>query len=296
MNSTPEVVVVGVDFSHGSDRAADWAADEADRRNARLLLVHGEPLRQVLGGDAAWSLSQESERRIEDAATSALDGLASRLRTTHPALEIETRVSDDYPGAALVAEDRPGAILVVGSQGRSAIGRMFVGSVGLHVVHQATCPVVVVRGSEIVHQGPVVVGVDGSPASAEAVGFAFEEAALRGVPLRAVLAWNPREVFTYGGWAVIGPPVEDLQRDALRSLDEALAGWSEKFPEVEVHRSAPAAHPTQALAAATSRAQLLVVGSHGRHGLPRVVLGSVSSAVVLHADCPVAVVRPAVTR
>ncbi|NHC46500.1 universal stress protein [Motilibacter aurantiacus] len=285
-------VVVGVDFSHESERAAEWAAALADRRGIGLHLLHAEPVRQVLSAAAAWALPADDLRRLEDAATTGLARLAARLTAAHPPLPVTTRVCDGYPVDALLQAGRDGTVLVVGSTGRSALARVLVGSVGQHVAQQARCPVVVVRGRGVVRRGPVVVGVDGSPSAEEAVAFAVEEAALRRVPLRVVQAWQPHEAYQYGAWAVVGPSAQDLEQAARTSLEQALTGWQEKHPEVEVERVVQAGHPAEALLTAASCAQLLVVGSHGRHGLSRVLLGSVSAAAVQHADCPVAVVRP----
>jgi nucleotide-binding universal stress UspA family protein len=138
--------------------------------------------------------------------------------------------------------------------------------------------------------GPVLIGVDGSPANNPAVGLAFEEAALRGVPLTALHAWT-QPVSTGPGDML--PLVYDptaVEAGEARLLAEALAGWQEKYPDVEVRRMLVHRNARTALIEATSQAQLAVVGTRGIGGLAGLLLGSVSQAVLHHAAGPVAVV------
>ena len=159
---------------------------------------------------------------------------------------------------------------------------------------QASCPVVVVRGSEpdgtAPPPEPVVVGVHGSPTSEAAVAFAFEEASLRRVSLVAVHVWQDRLVE-----AAVAPLLdwEAIESDERQVLAERLAGWSSKYPDVAVRRLVAYDRPARSLVEESGRAQLVVVGSRGRGGLHGLVLGSVSQALLHHAHCPVAVVRPA---
>jgi nucleotide-binding universal stress UspA family protein len=83
-----------------------------------------------------------------------------------------------------------------------------------------------------------------------------------------------------------------LVRREERRLAERLAGWQEKYPDVDVEPRVARDVPARALIDLSRRAQLVVVGSRGRGGGIRSLLGSVSHAVVHRADCPVAIVRP----
>jgi nucleotide-binding universal stress UspA family protein len=73
-------------------------------------------------------------------------------------------------------------------------------------------------------------------------------------------------------------------------LSEALAGWQEKYPDVDVHPAVVRDHPASGLLAAAAAQHLLVVGTRGEHALLGTVLGSVTQAVLHHASCPVAVI------
>ena len=75
-------------------------------------------------------------------------------------------------------------------------------------------------------------------------------------------------------------------------LAERLAGWGEKYPDVEVRRLVTRDRPARALVEESGRAQLVVVGSRGRGNATGLLLGSVSHGVLHASHCPVAIVRP----
>jgi nucleotide-binding universal stress UspA family protein len=135
-----------------------------------------------------------------------------------------------------------------------------------------------------------VVGVDGSPTSEAALAFAFEAADLHGVPLLAVHTWTDYQIESTMTAVLEGDAID---ADERRLLAERLAGWGEKFPDVAVTRLVTRYRPARTLLEQSAHAQLVVVGSRGRGGLAGMLLGSVSHALLHHAVCPVAVVRPA---
>jgi nucleotide-binding universal stress UspA family protein len=185
-------------------------------------------------------------------------------------------------------------MVVLGDRGLGGFTGLLIGSVAVAVTAHAACPVVVVRGPESDLTAPlpepVVVGVDGSSTSEAALAFAFEEASLRRVPLVAVHVW--RDLLLD---ATLAPLLDwdAIESDERQVLAERLAGWSEKYPDVAVRRLVAYDRPARALVGESGRAQLVVVGSRGRGGLHGMLLGSVSQALLHHAHCPVAVVRPA---
>jgi nucleotide-binding universal stress UspA family protein len=136
--------------------------------------------------------------------------------------------------------------------------------------------------------GPrVVVGVDGSDCSREALRFAAVEARLRGLPLHVVTAYHQQVV----GTAVVDvfDPHDELVTMQRQLLDESAA----ELAGLEVHADVVLGHPVDCLRQAGSDATLLVVGSRGHGGFTRMLLGSTSHALVQHATCPVAVVHRA---
>lgn len=137
--------------------------------------------------------------------------------------------------------------------------------------------------------GIVVVGVDGSKASAEAVRFAAAEARWRGATLRAVTAWR-MPVGSYGPIVVPASLATDLEPAAkevlTRQIDEVLG----EHPDVPVELLVAEGTPARVLLDAAQGADLLVVGSRGHGGFTGLLLGSTSSQVMHHAACPTVVV------
>jgi nucleotide-binding universal stress UspA family protein len=136
----------------------------------------------------------------------------------------------------------------------------------------------------------VVVGVDGSPAARDAVRFAAREAALRKATLVAVTAVELPDYAWIDPYAVREHPGEGFVDQALDRLGLLLAEIG--TGDVPVRTVVSTESPSVALAAQSTGAELLVVGSRGRGGFRGMVLGSVSLQCVLHAHCPVTVVRP----
>jgi len=134
----------------------------------------------------------------------------------------------------------------------------------------------------------IVVGVDGSPSSMAALRWAFRQAKLTGSSVDAVTAWWYPSTY---GWAPVDDIVLDLQGDAKSALTEALNEVSGLEPDVHVRPLVTEGHPAEVLLRAAKGADLLVVGSRGHGGFASAMLGSVSLNCVMHAHCPVLVLR-----
>jgi nucleotide-binding universal stress UspA family protein len=138
--------------------------------------------------------------------------------------------------------------------------------------------------------GRVGVGVDGSPASEEAIRFAFEEASLRGATLTALIAWT--DLLVENPYATrLRLDRDEIEVQQRELLAERLAGWQQQYPDVVVERVVVRERPVRALLDAARDARLLVVGSHGLGGFAGVLLGSTSQALVYQSPCPLVVVR-----
>jgi nucleotide-binding universal stress UspA family protein len=286
--SPTSAVIVGVDGSRSSLAAVDLAAQEAVLRGRPLRVVHAfvwpyfnVPLGPSPYGPAEGGLRHEAERLLSEACDHA--------RAAAPGLDVTGELVTGHAAAVLLGCAHASGLLVVGDRGLGGFTGLLVGSVAVQLAAHAPCPVLVMRGRADAN-APVLLGVDGSPASDRAIGFAFEEAALRGVPLEALHGWTHPVSTGPGDTLPLVYDVAEVEGEEARLLAEALAGWHEKYPDVVVRRALVRGSARRALIEATTGAQLAVVGTRGRGGFTGLLLGTVSQAVLHHAACPVAIV------
>ena len=235
------------------------------------------------GGPGCLSLSRYSRQVAEEVVAKAIAHAAE----LDASVGVQGEAIDGLPVTVLTEESHRGSLLVLGSRHRSTVGATFLGSVSAGVAARSACPVIVLGGPAPLageDQG-VVVGVNVRKESELLLAYAFDHASRHRVPLRAFLFWHPDLLATMLLRAAPAVPTR-----AELWLSEALVGWREKYPDVEVHSAVMRDHPAAGLTAWASSARLLVVGSRGRHALVGTLLGSVSQAVLHHATCPVAVV------
>lgn len=276
-------IVVGYDGSAQSDTAVRWAAAEARLRGVPLTVCHAW---EVSMGAGSLGLPVPDLRAAAEAVLSeGAERARKEAQDVHAAL--------GCGGAASVLMDAAAGaeLVVVGSRGRGGFAEMVLGSTAAALAAHAPCPVVVVRGPAGSDRrdgsGPVVVGVDGSPSSLEALSLAFAEARLHQAELSVLLAW-PASIDLDVAPLVDGEGLRELAGQRLARL---VAPLHEEHPAVAVRAEVVTGAPREALLAAAEDARLLVIGSRGRGGFRGLLLGSVSHALLHHASCPVAVAR-----
>jgi len=216
---------------------------------------------------------------VERSMSEALAAAAQQAAAQQPGLAIDTHLVAGAPAEVLAGAAGDAVLLVLGSRGAGGFSALILGSVSRYVATHAPAPVVVAREETMSADHEIVVGVR-DPAYAEAaLGFGFEEAALRHARLLAVHAWSS----PVPGHAEA--PAEETSR-----LESAVAAWQEKFPEVEASLEVVHAHPGRVLAGSSARADLVVLGRHAPGGSRGPGVGSVTHAVLSHAHGPVATV------
>lgn len=252
-------IVVGVDGSAESFQALEWACGY--RRPLKIIHVGEDP-----------AVLREAEAR------------------TPAEAELTTHLVPGDPGAILVAESETADLVVVGGHGHSRIKDTFGGgSVAMHTAMHARCPVVVFRPHRGADPEGVVVGVDASPLSLAAAGFAVAEARRLQTGVTAIHTWIQPVASGHDSLVPLATDLEALQRESEALLSESLAGIVADNPDVRFTMKAIQGVAGGVLTEASDRARLLVVGSHGRGPLAGLLLGSTSQAVLHHAGCPVAV-------
>ena len=293
-------VLVAIDGSEPAGIAVDLVAEAAWSAGTEILVAEavesgaglfGGPwpaLAMVQADSLEAKLRAEAKRTVEE----------PRARLERPDVTVQSAVLRGRPAGAIVDQARGmrADLVVVGSRGHGTIESMLLGSVSAEVIDHASAPVLVARGRRIQR---VVLGWDGSSCASRAADLLrtwpiFAGSAVRVVSVADVeVPWSTG--FPEGGSPELMPIYREAA-DASRSQHDQLsrdmtaelqgAGLSAEADR----REGDAA--TEILAAArASDADLIVIGTHGRTGLPRLVLGSVARNVLQHATCSVLVVR-----
>jgi nucleotide-binding universal stress UspA family protein len=295
-------VLVGIDGSPGARAALVQAWFTAARRSAILDVVSVYPaLPAWFGGPPPAQPGDEAVRVDTDTRARAfVDEVGKDPAVVDivgaAAVPVRIRALPGTPAEALVEASGDADLLVVGSRGRGAVRSAVLGSVALHCVTHARCPVEVVHRVPAAAASGVVVGVDGSVDSRAALHAAIVEAARTGSPVRVVAAYEVGNIWS-DMYAVTAPTKQRLAAELERIVDSEVAGVREEIP-AEVAARVPAitteaveGPPSDLLVAASEDAELLVVASRGHGALRGLLLGSVALRCVVHGRCPVLVVR-----
>lgn len=283
-------IVVGVDAAQPTDRALDWASDQAMLEQRHLLLVHGTgtPLAagsmwMGVGGPDPLDLFAD----MQAAGRGLLARATTRIVTRHPGLVVHQVLRHLDPSQALLDVSQDAALIVVGSRGRGHVLSLVLGSVSEEVAGRSACPVVVIRprhGDDQRHG--VLVGTDGTPESVPVLGFAYHQAKLRHLPLTVMQSvWDCATTPAH----VVAAEDADDARSRL-ALADAVAGLAAEYPDVSTTLTVGHGAPSECLLTLADSMDLVVIGHHERGLLGRLTHSSVAVAVLEHASVPVAVV------
>ncbi len=281
--------VVGYDGSPSSEVAAAWAAREAELHCYRLRIVTVVPNPALEPYAALVVDSLEARAR-------SVGEEGQRLATKHlDAVDIAIEPVIGFPASILIEASHDARLTVVGTGGHGAISALL-GSVSFAVTAHAHSTTVVVPEPAESHRlhGPVVVGVDGSRRSAAAVRYASDYAIRHGRPFVALAAWQrpiTPELQTAGWGRSDSNWLDSARGEAEEHAHDAVRSARRRHPRLEAEAQVVERSAGPALTAASHTAELVVVGTRGLGGFERLMLGSVSRAVLHRAECPVAVVR-----
>jgi nucleotide-binding universal stress UspA family protein len=285
-------IVVGIDGSPQSETALEWALERAALDGSELQLVNAFSFPEDVNFHGYHGIAapppvdwfQEFSEDLLATAKTWVHEVAPELRCT------VTSVLGSA-GQVLAATAEGASAIVVGRRGFGPAKSALLGSVSLRLTTRARCPVIVTGDNEPPRSGPIVVGVDGSDFGAAALKFALQEAALRNTTVRAVTAYRTPE---------LAVPVKPEFSKELQESTEAEAAeiTSRTLPysraaqtqQVEVEQVTAEGRPADVILEHAADAQLIVVGSHGKGMIRRLILGSVSRQVLLDSERPVAVI------
>jgi nucleotide-binding universal stress UspA family protein len=290
-------VLLATDFSSHAEDAVRVVKALPLPSGSAIRVIHViEPFPEVtaFAPAAITEIGEAAEQQLRG----ELEKTAATLRT--PGCEVETAVVLGRTADVIVeeAERSKADLIVIGSRGRRAIRSALLGSVSAEVVDRAPCPVLVARGPALRR---AILAEDGSETAAAGARLLATVPALRDLQVRVVsvvdapfpstLATTDAAMATYAAIQAYYDALPALREATAKSARErtaalVAAGLAATF---EVREGDAAA---QLIAAAIDdRADCIVIGSHGRTGMARIVLGSVARGVLFNAPCSVLIVR-----
>jgi nucleotide-binding universal stress UspA family protein len=285
-------IVVGIDGSQQSGNALEWAVARARLGGEQLELLNAYSLTHALDlYGYGVTASQPADWFIEFS-QQVLDAAAARVRELAPDLTCTVTSKMGHPAFMLAAASEGADAVVVGRRGLGGAASVLLGSVSNRLTIQAKCPLVVVGEGDLPTDGPIVVGIDGSEFSTLALRYAIGEAAVRKTSVRAVAAYDVlHHPALVADPELIARMRADVEAEAVDTISRTLEEAQGTGPaSVSVEHVAVEGRAAEAILGHANDAQLIVVGTHGKGLVRRVLLGSVSRQVLNDADRPVAVV------
>jgi nucleotide-binding universal stress UspA family protein len=282
-------IVAATDFSAAAARAVRRAALIAKQLGAEVHLLHVvHPLDLYPGPDPAADFRANHERALQAAGKSRLDILAASLRKDFAIpVVVATRIGRAHTEIADYAADKAAGLVVAGARGESTLLDLLIGSTASRLLRLATCPVLIVKNAQVEPYRSAIAAVDFSPGSLHALELARAVASGARIEVLHVYDIEHDERMRQAGMdeAFILDRQARVLQDAENRLDIELAGVN----DVNITRHVTAAYPAAAISerARAMRADLIVLGRHGKSGMQELLLGSVSKDMASAADCDV---------
>lgn len=284
-------ILVGVDELGTSLPAVEVAVREGALRNLPVELVHSTRFYYLPSHDNEAPL--RAPLPPDEYARQALHEAELTAARIDPNVPIAVSAHEGDPIEYFVERSHDAALIVLGTHRIPSLWGAVVRSVGQSVAAHARCPVMLVNHEasppqDVHHE--ILVGVSPSDGGRQALRFAFEEARARQCELVAIrcaslIIWASATPAGYGSYLY-----DDWEKSEQAILDQELACFSDEFPDVKVVKRVLNQAAVEGLEAASTQAELLVVGAHRRDGHWHSRLGPVAGWLLHHAYCPVAVV------
>jgi nucleotide-binding universal stress UspA family protein len=277
-------IVVGFNGSPGSEAALSWALQRAGSYKLPVTIIHAV--------DDRWmSPDFQYHELVRQSGMDLLQKAQASAAEQAPDVAVDIQLRHGSGGSVLREVSKEASIVVVGEHDKHWMDGGPLTDRALQIVSASEIPAAVIplkRGSG---DHGVVVGVDGSEESLQAVDFAAAEADRGGDELTVVLAFRRPARWIENQLPKSGLAETILEEDRI-VLAESVAGLGDKYPDLVVHQKLePDTEPAKALVDTAKDARLLVIGSRGRGGFSRMVLGSTAHAVLLNLPCPTIVTR-----
>lgn len=277
-------IVVGINGSASSEAAMAWSLNRASRLRLPVIAMHAV--------DDRW-VAQEFQYHelIKESALQLLRQVQQDAAKRQPDVDVDIQLRHGGTAMALKEMSRDASLLVIGSHHRYWADGGRVTDRALQIVTASDSPVAVIPNVPETERRGVVVGVDGSEESSQAVALAAAEADREGDELTAVLAFRHPARWTRRGLPS-SRVAEVMEEEEKVVLSESVAGLGERYPDLLVHQRLESdTDPAKALVEIAADARMLVIGSRGRGGFSRLLLGSTAHAVLTRVPCPTVVTR-----
>jgi|SRR5271165_18051 len=287
-------ILIAMDGSSSSTATIDEAASRPWPRPSEFALISA--LDPFFFTKAPLLLDEASKSTLQ-----ILDDAAKPLRDAGWPVSTTVLLENPRHGIPKNAADWQADLILLGSHGKSAVRRLLLGSTAQAVLRHSTCSVEIVRRPSTQANAPlqpmrILIPTDGSQDAQKAVLFVAALPWPSGTQVKIVS--SPELPVLLSDFPYFEPqPLSELtdqsQQQAKESVSKAAAQIVNSPATVTTEITEPHDSPARAILAVAEawNANLIVMGSHGRRALDRIVLGSVSETVALHANCSVQVVR-----